>query len=106
MSGRFSGEEVDPGHVVVASGLFFRGFPEAIEPVGNLKIDQADLPAKGAELRLRQSAGYSAGPKIDVAPGLFRQVFFQGDVGDVDLPAGAKDPDDLRVGLELIGGEV
>jgi hypothetical protein len=58
---------------------------------GEPEIDQ-----ERHELCLRQSAGDSTGPKIDVAPDVIAELGIDDDVGKVKPSARTQDPPNLR----------
>jgi hypothetical protein len=72
-SNRFSRKHVNSVHSIFTCGLLLRGGPKAIETRGDPNILKADLRKIVDELCLRQSAGDSTGPEIDIAAGVLRE---------------------------------
>ena len=70
-------------HTVVAGCLLLRGRAEAIKMRRDPDVLQADLRQIPNQLCLRQSAGDSTGPEIDVAAGVLGECDIQRDIGQV-----------------------
>ena len=86
-SNRFSRKHVDSVHSILTRRLLLRGRPKAIETRGDTDILKADLRQIVNELCLRQSAGDSTGPEIDIAAGILREFNIQGNVRQVKAAA-------------------
>ena len=91
---------------VFASCLLLRGCPEAIKTTGDPNLLQADLRQVFHELCLRQSAGDSTGPKVDVSAGVLGELNIESDVRKVKASAGFQYSDDLCKSAILLWNEV
>jgi hypothetical protein len=67
----------------LAGGLLFGGVAETIEVLGYSHGFQTRTGQRGHELCLRQSAGDSSGPQVDVAPNVFGERRPHDDVGEL-----------------------
>ena len=65
---------------------FFRGPSKTIEALLYDDIVEAEAPKKRDKLCLRQSAGVSTGPQIDIAANRFRQLGRDHNVPVEELP--------------------
>ena len=75
---------------------------EAIVPRSNANVLQTESGQIRNDLCLRQSAGDSTGPKIDIAARVFRQFDIEGDVGQVKPAAGLEHSGNLGKGALLL----
>ena len=75
-------------HSVLAGDLLLGGRTQAIETRGDAHLFKADLHQILSELCLRQSAGDSPGPQIDVTAGILGEFDIQGDIGQMKATAG------------------
>ena len=78
---RFAREHVHAVHSVLAGCLLFGGRAKAVKTRGDANLLQAYLREILNELCLRQSAGDSTGPQIDVAAGVLGEFDIQRNVG-------------------------
>ena len=72
-----------------AGGLFLRCRAKAVEPGGDTHLFKADRQQIINELCLRQSAGDSPGPQVDVAAGVLGQFDIQSYIRQVEATAGS-----------------
>jgi hypothetical protein len=93
--GRFTRKHVDAMHPVLPSCSLLGSCAKTIEPRSNTNVLETDLHQIRNDLCLRQSAGDSTSPKIDIAEGILRELDIQGDIGQVKAPAGFQYSDDL-----------
>src|SRR5437773_10103212 len=71
---RSPGEEVHGVNVEVSRDVFLRGSAEAVEPLDDPHVHEAGPGQPIGQLCLRQSAGDSAGPEVDVLAYLIREL--------------------------------
>jgi hypothetical protein len=90
-------------HSVFASCLLLGGRSETIKTCGDTDILQADLRQIPNDLCLRQSAGDSTGPEIDIAAGIFREFHIECDIGEVKATTRLENPDNLTKRAVLLG---
>src|SRR6516162_807955 len=84
---RVTSEYVYCVHTVLARCLLLAGRTKAIKTRCDPDLVQANLCQVCYELCLRQSAGDSAGPKVDVATSLFGEFDIERNVGQVEASA-------------------
>ena len=84
---RFTSEYVYSVHPVLARCLLLGGRTETIKARCDPDLVQANLCQIFYELCLRQSAGDSAGPKVNVAAGLFGEFDIERNVSQVEASA-------------------
>jgi len=84
---RLARKHVNPMHSVLAGGLFLGSRAEAIETRSDTDVFQTDPGQIPDELRLRQSAGDSTGPQIDISAGILRELDIKGNIGQVKASA-------------------
>jgi hypothetical protein len=80
-SNRLARKHVDAVHPVLASCLLLGGCTETIKTRGDTDILEPDLSQIPNELCLRQSAGDSTSPEINVTEGLLRKFHIEDDIG-------------------------
>ena len=68
---------------ILAGCLFFGRCAEAIKTRRDMNVLQPDLRQILNELCLRQSAGDSTGPQIDIAEGVLGEFDIQGNIGQL-----------------------
>lgn len=83
----FSRKSVDTVHSILARRPLLRSRPKAIKTRRDTDLLKADLRQIFNELCLRQSAGDSTGPQIDIAAGILGEFHIQGDIGQVQAAA-------------------
>jgi len=76
---------------------------EAIVPRSNANALQTESGQIRNDPCLRQSAGDSTGPKIDIAARVFRQFNIERDVGQVKPATWLQHSEDLAKGARLLG---
>ena len=81
-------KHVDAVDTEFACCLLFRCRAETVKPRRDVHVFEADPSQIVNELCLRQSAGDSTGPKIDIAEGIVREFDIQDNVGKVQSTAG------------------
>ena len=91
---------------VFASCLLLRCCPEAIKTSGDPNLLQPNLRQVLHELCLRQSAGDSTGPKVDVSAGVLGELNIESDVRKVKASARFQYSDDLCKSAILLWNEV
>ena len=79
----FAGEHVYTVHTVFTSCPFLRSSPETIEARCNTDLLQADFRQIRNDLCLRQSAGDSTGPEIDITARVLGEFDIESDVGEM-----------------------
>ncbi len=96
------GEDVGSANAKLSSHAFFRSSLETIKSVGNPYVDKSDFVQQINHLCLRQSAGYSAGPQVNVAPSILVEIRFYCDIGKQKTTTRTKNPHNLRICLALV----
>lgn len=71
----------------LARRLFFACLVKTVEPGGDLYVFQANSLKIPHELCLRQSAGDSTGPQVDVAVSILGQRNIQRDIAELQTPS-------------------
>src|SRR4029453_4505824 len=79
---------------------------ETIEALGDGDILEAEATEERDETCLRQSAGDSTAPEIDVAANRLRELRRDHDVSVQELPPGLEHPEHLAEGLFLVGRQI
>ncbi len=74
-------------HSILARRPLFGGRAETVKTRCDTNILKADLRQIVNELCLRQSAGDSTGPQVDITAGILAEFNIQGDVGKVQTAA-------------------
>ncbi len=88
---RLARKHVGAVHAVPSRRVFFLRAAEAIEPGRDAHAVKAQVPQERHELCLRQSAGDSARPEIDVAARALFQFHVEHDVRKLQPAARAQD---------------
>ena len=91
---------------VLTRHALFRRTAERIEVLGNASGTEADSLQQRDELCLRQSAGDSTGPQIDVPPDRFGQLTSHDDVRIEELATRCEHAEDLPERLLLVRREI
>jgi len=91
---------------VLPRNPLFRGADKGIEILGNANGCEANRLQYEQELCLRQSAGDSTSPEIDVAPDRLGEFVGHDNVGIEKLAAGSENPEHLAERLALIGRQI
>ena len=81
-------------NAILARRSFLRSRSETIESLRDAHILEAECFQFGKELGLRQSAGDSAGPEIDVAANIIAEIHVYRYVGDLQPSSRAENPPD------------
>ena len=76
----FAGEHIDADDAVLPGQRLLAGAAERIEPLADGDVAEAGRSEGLEELSLRESAGDSTGPEVDVASDGFRQLTRDDDV--------------------------
>src|SRR5438093_467328 len=82
-------------HAVFPCDMFLRRATEAIEPFPDSDAAEPDVLKHAKKLCLRQSAGDSTGPEVDVTPDRFRELARHDDIAIQELPAGLEHAKDF-----------
>src|SRR6266511_3370857 len=93
-------------HSVFACCLLFGSSAEAIEALNDTCGLQPVMGQGGNELCLRQSAGNSTDPEIDVAAYVLRKRRVYSDIAEVETPARLEDTRNFFERLLLFGNQV
>ena len=86
-SNRFSRKHVDSVHSILSRRPLLGSRTKTIKTRCDTNILKADLRQIFNELCLRQSAGDSTGPQIDIAAGILGEFDIQCDIGKVQAAA-------------------
>jgi hypothetical protein len=103
---RFAGKYIHAVYAVSTRSPLLRGCAEAIKPAGEGDVLQPDLGQISEELCLRQSAGDSTCPQVDIAADVLREFHVQRDVGQVQATSGLKHAHNFREGAFFLGDQV
>ena len=79
---------------------------KTIEPGGNVYVLETNMLQIANELCLRQSAGDSTGPQVDVAADILGQLDIKRDVPEIQPTARFEYPNDLGEPEFLLGHEI
>jgi hypothetical protein len=93
-------------HTILAGCSLLGSGAKTIKPRGDPNLLQANLAQIRNDLCLRQSAGDSTCPEIDIAPGILRQLDIQGNVGEMQPTSGLEYPYDFGKAAFFFGDEV
>ena len=103
---RLAGEEVCSADAILPGSPFLRRTAKAIEMGHHADLREAEINQERHELCLRQSAGDSTGPKIDVAPDVIAEFGIDDDVAKLKPSARTRDPPNLSERSVLFGNQV
>ena len=104
--GGFAREHIDAMHAKLTRRLFLGRSAKTVKTLRDVHVLKADALKVGDELCLRQSAGNSTSPQIDVAASVLGKLHIQGNVSQMQTAAGLQDADDLSEALLLFGDQV
>lgn len=76
----FLGEQVSSTHAVLPGRFLFRGATKAVEVGGYAYVLESQAAQERDQLCLRQSAGDSTSPQIDVAANVFAEFRIEHDI--------------------------
>ena len=103
---RFPGEQVGSAYSELPCRLLLGGCPEGVEPGGDPHILESQTNPDGDELCLRQSAGDSTRPQVDVRPDVLAQVGLNHNVGELQPAARPQHAGNLSEGYLLFRHQV
>jgi hypothetical protein len=103
---RLAGKHVHSVHSVLASSPFLGGRAETVKTCRDADLAQADLRQVLDELCLRQSAGDSTSPEVDVSAGVFRELEVEGNISQVKATTPLQHPHDLSKSPFLLGDKI
>jgi hypothetical protein len=104
--GGFAREHIDAVHTKPTRRLLLGCGAKTVKTLRDVHVLTTDALKVGHELCLRQSAGNSTGPQIDVAASVLGKLDIQGNVSQMQTAAGLQDADDLSEALLLLGDQV
>src|SRR5262245_17646089 len=99
---RFRREDIHSDDAILQGHAFLRCSPKTVEVLTHGDIFKADVAKQRDQLCLRQSAGDSTGPEVDVAPDRLRELARHDDVPIQELAAWLENPKDLAERLSLV----
>ena len=105
-SPRLAGVDIHADHAVLPGHAFLGGLPKTIETLLDRDVVETKLRKKDEKLCLRQSAGDSTGPQIDIAANRLRQLGGADDVAVQELATRPENPEDLTERLILVRREI
>lgn len=82
-------------HSEFARGLLFGGRAERIEIFHDANLFKTEFRQPGDHLCLRQSAGDSTRPQVDIAPIVLTKIDLDGDIRQLQAATGAEDTKNL-----------
>src|SRR5215469_6120860 len=92
---RASGKDVHAMHTILAGCSLLGSGAKTIKLRRDADLLQTDLAQIRNNLCLRQSAGDSTCPEINIAQGILRQWDIQGDIGEMQTPTRLEYPYDF-----------
>jgi hypothetical protein len=105
-SSRFPRKDIRAVDAVFAGGGFLRRGAEAIEPFQDRNRLEPHSFENLDHLCLRQSAGDSTCPEVDVPPRVFGEFDVKKDIGQVQAAAGLEHTHDFVEGALFFGNEI
>ena len=102
----FACVDVHARHAVFPGNAFLRCATKTIEALFQADFIKADLVEKCDELCLRQSAGDSTRPQIDIPSDRFGQLVRNDDVAVQELAARLQNPEHLAKRFSLVRRQV
>ncbi len=80
---RFAGEHIDAPNAEFERGTFLGRAAEAVKTMGETDVAKPHPPQRLNELCLRQSAGDSARPQVNIPAHVFPKLRLDGDIGQL-----------------------
>jgi hypothetical protein len=105
-STRLAGGDIHADDAVFRGDPLLGGASKTIEALLYDDIAEAEVPEQRDKLCLRQSAGNSTGPQIDVAANRFRQLGCDDNVSIQELSSWLENPEDLAEGPIFIRRQI
>src|SRR5438874_12416915 len=99
-------ENIDAGDAVLAGDALLARAAEGVELLAHRHVTETGLRENRDELSLRESAGNSTRPEIDILADRLRQLIRHHDIRVEEPAAGLEHAEDLAEGDRLVGGEV
>lgn len=106
MSRWFSSEQIGSPYPKPQRRLLFRGGPKGVEPGSNSDVLESQTNPSFDELCLRQSAGDSTGPEVDIRPDVLAQLRLHHNVGKMQPATWTQHAGDLGESDLLLGYQV
>lgn len=98
--------DVHAGDAVLARDSLLARAQEGIEALAQLHIHETESAEEVEKLSLRESAGDSTGPEVDVLADGLRQLARDDDVSVEEATAGSERAEDLAIRARLVGREI
>lgn len=104
--GGFARQHIGAADAVFASGIFFRGGAEAVEAGRHAHIFKAQVAQISNQLRLRQSAGDSTRPQVNVSARVLIESGVEHNIGKLQPTARTQHAADFGKGFFFFRNEV